>query len=88
MQRIKLDAQAEGLYASAFADASKHKLVLVFVNENTTEKPVQFSKVSIASNKKIITYTTSATQNLEKKIVAVKDAVIPAKSIVTVVYEM
>ena len=87
MQRIKLDVKADGLYASAFADAARHKLVLVFVNEGITEKPVQFSNASIASNKKIITYTTSATQSLEKKIMAVKDLVLPAKSIVTVLYE-
>ena len=88
MKRIKLDSNAQGLYASAYADAAKHNLVLVFVNENEKEKPVAINHKAIASNKKIITYTTSATQSLEKNVIDAGSLVIPAKSIVTVLCEL
>jgi hypothetical protein len=52
MKRIKLNATADGLYASAFSDASNNRLVLVFVNERENEKPVTFGNNSILSNKK------------------------------------
>lgn len=87
MQRIKLDATADDLYASAYTDAAKRKLVLVFVNESKNEKPLALNGKSLSSNKKIITYTTSATQSLEKKVVDINNLSIPAKSIVTVLYE-
>ncbi|MFT4153189.1 glycoside hydrolase [Parafilimonas sp.] len=87
MKRIKMDMSMDSLYASSFADAAKHRLVLVFVNTAASKKAVGFSSKTIPSNKKIITYTTSATQSLEKKIIAAKDLAIPAKSVITVVYE-
>ena len=87
MKRIKLDAAADSLYISAFEDVSKHNLVLVFLNEGTTEKAVEFNSKTMLSNKTIITYTTSATQSLEKKIIPMKDMVIPERSIVTMLYE-
>ncbi len=88
MKRIQLDITADSLYASAYADAAKHKLVLVFVNEGGNEKPVALNGKSISSIKQIITYTTSATQSLEKNVVDAGGLVIPAKSIVTVLCEL
>ena len=87
MKRIQLDANAEGMYASAYADVAQHQLVLVFVNESEKEKPIALNNKSISSNKKISTYTTSATQSLEKNVIDAGGLVIPAKSIVTVLYE-
>ena len=87
MKRIKLDATTDSLYASAFEDAAKRKLVLVFVNESEKEKPLALNSKPIASNKKIITYTTSATQSLKKNVVDANSLIIPAKSVVTVLYE-
>jgi len=87
MKRIKSEATADGLYGSAYTDATKQKLVLVFVNEGENGKPVTLNSKSISSNKQVITYTTSATQSLEKNVVDINSLSIPAKSIVTVLYE-
>lgn len=87
MQRIQLDVKADSLYASAYTDAAKRKLVLVFVNESGKEKPVALNNASTILNKKLVTYTTSATQSLEKNVVDINNLSIPARSIVTVVYE-
>ena len=87
MKRIKIDVNTDSLYTSGFADAAKHRLVLVFVNAVANDKAVEFSSNSIKPNKKIITYTTSATQSLEKHVVDADKLLIPAESIVTVVCE-
>ncbi len=85
MQRINVDVASEGLLASGYKDARKGTIVFIFVNESTEEKLVGADKESNLSNKKISTYTTSATASLAKSSTIFNKLLIPAKSIVTVV---
>ncbi|MBC7423871.1 MAG: hypothetical protein H7334_10510, partial [Ferruginibacter sp.] len=85
MQRIDVDVASEGLLASGYKEAHKGTLVLVFINESAEEKILGANKESNLSNKKIITYTTSATTSLAKSNTIFNKLLIPAKSIVTVV---
>jgi len=87
MQRIDVDAASEGLLASGYKDAHKGTLVLVFINESAEEKLLGANKESNLSNKKIMTYTTSATASLAKSSTIFNKLLIPAKSIVTVVVD-
>ena len=83
MKRIDVSSTSRNLLASGYKDVEKSTLVLVFVNTAAEELPVILNKA--ISNKRIITYTTSATQNLEKNAVQFNKLIIPAKSVVTVV---
>ena len=87
MQRIDVDAVSKDMLVSGYKDALKDKLVLVFVNASSDEKTITLNENTIASNKKIITYTTDETRNLEKNIEAVNELNIPARSVVTAVIE-
>lgn len=88
MQRIDVDADGKEMYVSGFKDALKGKLVLVFVNTSAEVKPISLNDQTVASGKKMLTYTTDETRSLEKNIVAANELFIPARSVVTVVAEL
>jgi hypothetical protein len=83
MQRIDVSSSSDNLLVSGYKDVLKGSIVLVFVNAADREVSVAIDNVTTMSSKKIVTYTTSETQKLEKGI-AGKTLAIPAKSIVTV----
>ena len=85
MKRIHVADKTEGLLVSGFKDLQKDKLVFVVVNETGNEKPVALENAATLSKKIFTVYTTDATNNLEKKIVASDEIVIPAQSVVTII---
>lgn len=87
MKRIKLNTNAAELYASGFIDEGKRTTVLVFVNASENERPIKLTGNLTTTNKTITTYTTNTTKNLEKKLITVNNLTIPAKSVVTLLYE-
>jgi O-glycosyl hydrolase len=87
MQRIEAISSDKGLHVSAFKDV-KGKIVIVVVNATDAEKPVAVKpKNSIDSGKLMITYTTSATGNLQKNLVKAEEIAIPANSVVSIVFD-
>jgi hypothetical protein len=84
MQRIKVDVTSTNLLVSGYEEIKKGMLVLVFVNEERTQKPILLDDVETSSSKAIITYTTNATKNLDKKIIKADELIIPPESVVTV----
>jgi O-glycosyl hydrolase len=85
MKRIETSSADKDLLVSAYRD--NDKLVIVFVNPSGDNKTVSLTKqnAAIPGSKKLITYTTNATNNLKKNIVTTSDLIIPAKSIVSVI---
>lgn len=85
MKRIETSTADKDLLVSAYR--SNDKSVIVFVNASGDNKPVSIAKqkTAIPGSKKLITYTTNASNNLKKNIVKASDLMIPAKSIVSVI---
>lgn len=71
---------------TAYKDEMRKQLVLVVVNMEAMQKRMTLdnSKLKLQSNK-ILTYTTSETQNLANGHASANDIVIPAKSVVTLI---
>lgn len=87
MKRIAVEVTSKNILASGYKDAGKGKLVLVFVNASSEETPVVVNNTKAIASKKITTYTTNTTKNLEKNIILFNKLIIPAKSVVTVVVD-
>jgi hypothetical protein len=89
MIRVESSATDNDLLVSSFKDATGTKLVVVIVNLATTDKPVTLEKTNsiIPQSQQLITYTTSASKNLEKKIIKASDLVTAARSVMTVVID-
>ena len=71
MQRVAAKVSgADSLLVSAYKDGAKHKLVFVIINATGKEQKLHFIDQlgrSIFTRQDWITYTTSASQRLEKK---------------------
>ncbi|MEO7765783.1 MAG: glycoside hydrolase, partial [Ferruginibacter sp.] len=87
MMRIYVEAISKDLLVSGYKDIGKGTVALIFVNASSKETPVSLDNVKQVANKKVITYTTSATKNLEKNIAVFNNLVVPAKSVVTIIID-
>ena len=87
MKRIDVTTTSKNILTSGYKDDTKGTLALVFVNASAEETPVMLNNIKAIANKKIITYTTDATRNLEKNAAVFNKLIVPAKSVVTVVID-
>jgi len=83
--------QATNVMFSAYKDTEENKLVLVFVNYSNSDKMLTIG--SLGDSFSVVgdvfeSYTTSASQDLEKEEMAADDIVIGARSVVTLVGEL
>jgi len=85
MKRIEIEATSKNILVSGYKDIDNGTLVLVFVNTSSEATPIILNKENKISNKKILSYTTSETKNLEKNIARINNLNIPAKSVVTLI---
>jgi O-glycosyl hydrolase len=85
MKRIDVEVPVKNILVSGYKDTGNGTLVLVFVNASSETVPVSLDNEKKISNRKIYSYTTSETKNLEKNIAQINDLTIPAKSVVTLV---
>lgn len=87
MQRVDFQSSSNELHVSAFKNAQTKSVVLVLVNETTNAVPVTLDNTAAIKDKKITTYITDTTRNLEKNIMQWDNISIPSRSIVTVVLQ-
>ena len=79
---------ASNVMFSAYKDVEENKLVLVFVNYSGNDKKMTIGSLGdtfTVSGNAFDSYTTSATQNLEKGAMPADDIVIKGRSVVTLV---
>ncbi|GAI11095.1 unnamed protein product [marine sediment metagenome] len=71
MQRVAVNVSgADSLLVSAYKDGINHKLVFIIINATAKEQKLRFidqNSRSIFTKQDWVTYTTSASQQLEKK---------------------
>lgn len=82
---------ASNVMFSAYKDIEENKLVLVFVNYSGSDKKMTIGSLGdtfTVSGNTFDSYTTSATQNLEKGAMPADDIVIKGRSVVTLVGDL
>lgn len=96
MQRIEtrftndlpVEEQATGLMLSGYKSADGLSMVFVVVNYSSADKTLSFESLGEThsiKNRSFVSYTTSERQNLERGQMPLSKAVIPSRSVVTLV---
>lgn len=87
MKRVNISSPDSNLLASAYKDAQTGQLAIVLVNPGATQKTITVRN-GTTGYKSYTTYTTDATNNLSKQLVAGAHLEIPAQSVVTVLLQI
>ena len=87
MKRIAISMPAvKDMYLCAFKDFNKDQVICVAVNESNESKALSIQPLqSTKGFKKVIYYTTDASENLVKHLSSGNQLTLPAKSVVTIV---